>query len=81
LPYEIPANSTFEDSINDYEDDCASSFDLAQSMEEEQLIYETPSENKEDYGPVYEKPPSDEHKIYEKFEGKNFCKLFHKEVM
>ena len=81
MPYEIPTDATFEDSINEYEYDCASPFDLAQSVEEEQLIYETPSENQENYGPVYEKPPSDEHKIYEKFEGKRFRKLFHKEVV
>ena len=55
-------------------------YDLAESMETEQQIYETPYEDEEIYGPIYSAPSSDEQKIYEEFEGKRFCKLYHREL-
>ena len=49
-------------------------------MEEEQKIYETPCEDDGDYGPIYTEPPTAVEKIYETFEGKKFCKLYHQNI-
>ena len=49
-------------------------------MEDEQIIYETPCEDDGDYGPIYTEPPKVVEKIYETFEGKRFCKLYHDDV-
>ena len=57
-----------------------SPYDLAESLEAEQQIYETPYEDEENYGPIYSAPSSDEQKIYEEFEGKRFRKLYHREL-
>jgi len=51
----------------------------AVQMEEEQ-IYDTPCEDDGDYGPIYTEPPMAVEKIYETFEGKRFCKLFHQNI-
>ena len=51
----------------------------AAQIEEEQ-IYETPSEDDDDYGPIYTEPPMEVEKIYEKFEGKRFRKLYHQNI-
>ena len=56
-------------------------YEIAESIEDEQQIYETPCENEEEIGPAYLEPSSDEHKIYEEFEGKRFCKLLHREIV
>ena len=58
----------------------ASPYELAESMEAEQQIYEIPYEDEEKYGPIYSAPLSDEQKIYEEFEGKRFRKLYHREI-
>ncbi|XP_065899331.1 uncharacterized protein [Dysidea avara] len=79
-PYEIPLTMS-RPTAGIYEMEDPSPYDMAESMEAEQQIYETPCENEEPAGPVYCKPPSDEHKIYEEFAGKKFRKIFHKEVM
>ena len=50
------------------------------SMEEEQNIYETLSDNEEDYGPIYSEPPTEEEKLYAVFEGKKLQKLCHKDI-
>jgi len=71
----------FNSSVNWYEAPSLLSQDMAKSMEKkEQEIYETSCEDEGNYGPVYCKPPSDEQKIYEEFEGKRFRKLYHKEI-
>jgi len=76
LMYEIPI------SINSTTMECdAAPHEIAVSMEVEQHIYETPCEDEEDYGPVYQKPPSDEQKIYEEFEVKRLHKIFQNEIM
>ena len=54
--------------------------DMARSMDEEEQIYNTPYEDEGNYGPIYYEPPSDEHKIYEEFEGKKFRKLYHEDI-
>lgn len=66
---------------NLYEVPSASPYEIAESMEIEQQIYETPCESEEGMGPIYHVPSSSEYKIYEEFEGKRFRKLYHKEVM
>ena len=72
LQYELPSDSCELSSISPYE--------LAESMEAEQQIYETPYEDEENYGPIYSAPSSDEQQIYEEFEGKRFRKLYHREI-
>ena len=52
----------------------------AVQMEDEEKIYETPCEDDGDYGPIYTEPPNAMEKIYETFEGKRFCKLFHRNI-
>ena len=54
--------------------------EVAVSMEEEQKIYDTPSDNEEDYGPIYCEPPTEEEKLYAVFEGKKLQKLCHKDI-
>ncbi|XP_065899406.1 ephrin type-A receptor 4-like isoform X2 [Dysidea avara] len=80
LPYEIPLLEVLERSLNKYEIPTASPYELAQSMEQEKSIYETVTFDNKDYGPAYQKPPFEEKKIYEEFEGKIFRKLLRKEV-
>ena len=50
------------------------------SLEAEQLIYDTPFEDEDSYGPIYYEPPLKLNKIYEEFEGKRFRKLYHHEI-
>jgi len=64
-PYEIPTMS--RSAVGIYEMEATSACGMAESMEVEQQIYETPCENEENIGPVYLEPPSDERKIYEEF--------------
>lgn len=78
ISYEEPVTSNTAEGL--YEMPTPSPYEMAQSMEAEQQIYETPYEDEEDYGPIYCVPPSDEEKIYVEFEGKRFRKLYHKEV-
>ena len=54
--------------------------EIARSIEKEEEIYNTPYEDEGDYGPVYCQPSLDERKIFAEFEGKNFCKLYHREI-
>ena len=63
-----------------YELPSVSPYELAESMEAEQQIYETLYEDEGNYGPIYSTPSSDEQKICEEFEGKKFCKLYQKEL-
>ena len=69
--YELPSS---------YELPSISPNEMAESMEAEQQIYETPYEDEENYGPIYSEPSSDEQKIYEEFEGKRFRKLHRGEI-
>ena len=55
--------------------------EMARSLEKEVEIYNTPCADEGNYGPIYCEPPSDEHKIYAKFEGTKFRKLHHKEIL
>ena len=57
-----------------------SPFEVTVSMEEEQKIYDTPSDDEQDYGPIYCEPPTKEEKIYAVFEGKNLQKLCHEDI-
>ena len=77
-PYEVPAQPGLPNTI--YEVPSASPYEIAESLEAEQQIYETPCEGEESVGPVYCVPSSDEQKIYEEFEGKRFRKLQHGEL-
>ena len=74
------AVTQYELSSSSYELPSISPHEMAESMEAEQQIYETPCEDEENYGPIYSAPSSDEQKIYEEFEGKRFCKLYHREI-
>ena len=79
-PYEVPTTLS-KSTVGIYEMESPSPFAIAESMEDDQQIYDTPCEDEEPSGPVYCKPPSDEHKIYEEFEGKRFRKIFHTEIL
>ena len=79
VSYEVPTTSS-RPTVGNYEMKYSSPYAIAESIEAEQQIYETPCED-EPAGPVYCKPPSDELKIYEEFEGKRFRKVFHKEIL
>ena len=76
--YELPSPSTC--TVGIYEMEGPAPYEIAESMEDEQQIYETPCEIEENIGPVYLESSSDEHKIYEEFEGKRFRKLCHSEI-
>lgn len=80
LQYEVPTLSREGQPIDTYDAPNPSPYEVANSMEAEQKIYETPCDIEESVGPVYHEPSSDEQKIYEEFEGKRFRKLFHKEI-
>jgi len=48
---------------------------------EEDDIYETPCDvDNDDYGPIYTQPPTEVDEIYETLKGRNFLKLFHKDI-
>lgn len=47
---------------------------------DEKKIYDTPYEDDGDYGPIFTEPPNKVEKIYEKFEGKRFCKLCNQNI-
>ena len=81
IPYEEPVSTQHDLATNLYEVPSASPFEMAESIEAEQQIYETPCENEESIGPTYCVPSTDEQKIYEEYEGKRFRKLYHKELM
>ena len=70
----------YEASVNWYKASGSPSQALANSIEEEEEIYNTPYEEEGNYGPVYCEPPNDKQKIYAEFEGKKFRKLYHKEI-
>ena len=53
---------------------------IAPHQKAEQLIYDTPFEDEDSYGPIYYEPPLKLNKIYEEFEGKRFRKLYHHEI-
>ena len=66
---------------NLYEVPSAAPYEMVESIEAEQQVYETPCEGEQSAGPVYYTPSSDEKKIYEEFEGKRFRKLFREELV
>ena len=78
--YETPTSTLPHPVNNLYEVPSASPYEMFESLEAEQVIYETPCEGEGTAGPVYCAPPSDEQKIYEEFEGKRFRKLRHEEL-
>jgi len=78
--YEIPSPSAPAVGIYYEMEESPTPYEIAESIEDEQHIYETPCENEEEIGPAYLEPSSDEQKIYEEFEGKKFRKLLHKEI-
>ena len=80
-PYIEPVSSNPCLKNNIYELPNASPYEMAESLEAEQQIYETPCEGEENVGPIYCVPSSDEQKIYEEFEGKRFHKLRHNELL
>ena len=65
---------------NMYEASCAAPYEMVESIEAEQQVYETPCEGERSIGPIYCAPSSDEKKIYEEFEGKRFRKLRREEL-
>lgn len=80
FPYEVPVSEILERSLSKYEIPIASPHEVAQSLENEKKIYETVAFDHKDYGPAYQKPSHEEHKIYEEFEGKRFHKLLRNKV-
>ena len=64
-----------------YEAPCAAPYEMVESIEAEQQVYETPCEGEQSIGPIYCAPSSDEKKIYEEFEGKRFRKLHREELV
>ena len=80
-PYIEPVSSKPRLDNNIYELPNALPYEMAESLEAEQQIYETPCEGEESMGPIYCVPSSDEQKIYEEFEGKRFRKLHHNELL
>ena len=80
LSYEEPLSLQSSLDNNLYELPRSSTHEMAESIEAEQLIYDTPCEGEESIGPIYSAPSCDEQKIYEEFEGKWFRKLHHNEV-
>ena len=78
--YEAPSNAQpyIE---NMYEAPNAAPYEMVESIESEQQVYETPCEGEQSIGPVYCAPSSDEKKIYEEFEGKRFRKLYSEELV
>ena len=54
--------------------------EVSKSLETEETIYDTPYQNKVDFGVVYHTPADNEQKIYEEFAGKKFHRLYHKEI-
>ena len=79
--YEIPIDVKPYAANDLYELPSASPYEMAESIEVEQQIYETPCEGEGTIGPIYSVPSSDEQKIYEEFEGKRFRKLYHKDIV
>jgi len=53
---------------------------MTEPMRTKQNVYTTPYYDDGNYGPLYCEPSSDEHKIYEEFEGKNLRKIHHNEI-
>ena len=80
-PYEAPTNAQPCMQNNLYEVPSASPYEMVESIETEQQVYETPCEGEQSIGPVYYAPSSDEKKIYEEFEGKRFRKLFREQLV
>jgi len=62
------------ESVYEYAEHCVN------AIEDEQMIYETPCDDDEDYGPIYSEPPTEVEKIYETFEGKRFYKIFDRDI-
>ena len=79
--YEEPLNLEPSIANNLFELPRSPTYEMAESIKAEQLIYDTPCEGEESMGPIYYAPSSDEQKIYEEFEGKCFHKLHHNELM
>ena len=79
VAYETATAAQYEVSSS-YEVPSVSPYELAEPKEAEQQIYDTPYEDEENYGSIYTVPPSDIQKIYEEFEGKKRCKLYHTEL-
>jgi len=50
------------------------------SIEDEQMIYDTPCDDDEDYGPIYTEPPNDLEKVYEIFDGIKLRKFYHRDI-
>ena len=80
VPYEEPVSAQPGLATNLYEMPNASPYEMAESVETEQQIYETPCEGEESMGPIYCVPPTEEEKVYEEFEGKRFRKIHHEEL-
>ena len=57
-----------------------SPYELVESLEEEQKIYDTPCDDDENCGPIYCEPPTEEEDLYAVFEGKKLQKLSHKDI-
>ncbi|XP_065899793.1 uncharacterized protein [Dysidea avara] len=68
---------TLEEALTCMEGVYESPVQLDVAMEDEQMIYDTPCDDDEDYGPIYTEPPNDLEKIYEIIDGKKLRKLFH----
>ena len=82
VPYEEPVSNTQPGLVqNLYEMPNVTLDEMAESIEAEQQIYETPCEGEESVGPIYCAPPPNEEKIYEEFEGKRFRKIHHAELV
>ena len=80
-PDELPVSAQSDPANNVYDAPIVSQYEMAESIEAEKKIYETPCEGEESIGPIYCVPPADEQKIYEEFEGKRFRKIHHEELV
>ena len=80
-PSELPISAQPDPANNTYDVPDVSQYEMAESIEAEKKIYETPCEGEESIGPIYCVPPTDEQKIYEEFEGKRFRKIHHEELL
>ena len=72
VQYELPTSSV---------DKAATPSPPNMTMRSQQNVYTTtPYKDEGNYSSPYCEPSSDERKIYETFEGKMFCKLYHSEI-
>ena len=71
-PYEAPSNAQPCAQNTLYEIPSASPYEMVESIEAEQQVYETPCECEQSIGPTYYTPSSDEKKFMKNLKGRGF---------